>query len=148
MKKWKVLSVLLVVLIAAVYYYIELPAINIHSTGFWFFIIAFVLLLVAAFVIRRKIRSRYDMTDGERRVVTIGLGAAGLLVVIFVVGSVLSSPIVNAKKYHELIQPEERDFAEDIKQISFDQIPLLDKDSAELLGKPEDGKYGRYGFPV
>ena len=139
MKKWKVLSVLLVVLIAAVYYYIELPAINNHSTGFWFFIIAFVLLLVAAFVIRRKIRSRYDMTDGERRVVTIGLGAAGLLVVIFVVGSVLSSPIVNAKKYHELIQPEERDFAEDIKQISFDQIPLLDKDSAELLGNRKMG---------
>ena len=32
--------------------------------------------------------------------------------------------------------PETGNFAEDIEQISYDQIPLLDKESAALLGKP------------
>ena len=35
--------------------------------------------------------------------------------------------------------PKERDFAEDIKEISYDQIPLLDKESAELLGNRKMG---------
>ena len=48
------------------------------------------------------------------------------------------SPI-NAKKYQKISSPEERDFTEDIKEISYDQIPLLDKDSAELLGNRKMG---------
>lgn len=37
------------------------------------------------------------------------------------------------------MEPEERNFAEDIKEISYDQIPLLDKESAELLGNRKMG---------
>ena len=139
MKKWKVLSVLIVLLIAAVYYYVELPAINIHSTGFWFFIIGIFVLLLAAYALRKRIRSRQDIGYREKRVFLIGGGIIGALVLIFVVGGVLSSPIVNAKKYRNLITPEDRDFSEDIQQINFNQIPLLDKDSAELLGNRKLG---------
>ena len=38
-KKWKLLIVLFVILAAGLYYYIALPAFNIHSTGTWFLII-------------------------------------------------------------------------------------------------------------
>ena len=38
-KKIKVFSVLAVILLAAIYYYIYLPAINIHAAGFWVFFI-------------------------------------------------------------------------------------------------------------
>lgn len=61
------------------------------------------------------------------------------LAVVYAVGALLSSPIVNANKYQKLVEPEERNFTEDIKEISYDQIPLLDKESASLLGDRKMG---------
>ena len=43
-KKGKLLAVLAVIVIAAVYYYVAIPAVNIHSSGFWMFLIALVVL--------------------------------------------------------------------------------------------------------
>lgn len=51
----------------------------------------------------------------------------------------MSSPIVNAKKYQELLTVKNGEFTKDIEELSFDQIPLLDKDSAELLGDRKMG---------
>ena len=61
------------------------------------------------------------------------------LVIVFAVGSILSSPIVNAKKYRNLLTIEERDFSKDIQPVNFSQIPLLDKDSAAILGNRKMG---------
>ena len=51
----------------------------------------------------------------------------------------MSSPIINAKKYQKLLNVENGDFQTDIKELSFDQIPLLDRDSATLLGNRKMG---------
>lgn len=61
------------------------------------------------------------------------------VVAVYLIGTLLSSPIINAKKYRELITPETSDFTEDIEQISYNQIPILDKDSATLLGNRKMG---------
>lgn len=61
------------------------------------------------------------------------------LVGVYVVGTLLSSPIINAKKYQKLLKVEEGEFAKDIEELSFDQIPILDKDSAEILGNRKMG---------
>ncbi len=58
---------------------------------------------------------------------------------IFIFGSVLSSPVVNAGKYQRLLAIEEREFTEDIKEVDYHTIPLLDKDSAALLGDRKMG---------
>ena len=55
-----------------------------------------------------------------------------LLLVVYLAGTILSSPIVNAKKYQQLLKVEEGEFTKDIEELSFDQIPLLDKESAQL----------------
>ena len=58
---------------------------------------------------------------------------------VYLVGTLLSSPIINAKKYQQLMKVEEGNFTEDIEELSFDKIPLLDKDTAELLGDRKMG---------
>ena len=63
--------------------------------------------------------------------------------VIYLIGTLLSSPVINAKKYQQLMTVEEGDFAEDIEELSFDKIPLLDKDSAEILGEHRACEAGR-----
>ena len=62
-----------------------------------------------------------------------------LLLAAYLIGSVLSSPIINAKKYQQLLTLESRNFTDDIKEVDYRTIPLLDKDSAALLGDRKMG---------
>ena len=133
----KIAAGLGILLLAFVYYYITLPAINIHESGFWFFLGTVVVLLLVIYAIRKKLRSPQEIKSSK--VMKAGIFVVLAIIVVYGVGTLLSSPIVNAKKYQQLVTPEERDFTEDIKEISYDQIPLLDKDSAELLGNRKMG---------
>ena len=135
--KWKLLLVLAVLLAAGIYYYVALPAINLHSSGFWIFFIVLGLLILAAYASRRQLRTVSEIR--ESRFMKAGLVAVGAVVLVYVVGSILSSPIVNARKYSKLLTVEERSFTEDIQPVDYSQIPLLDKDSAELLGNRKMG---------
>ena len=81
----------------------------------------------------------FEQAFKDMKAVKIGFGISVLLLLIFCIGSVLSSPIVNAGKYQKLMQVVESDFIEDIKQTNYNSIPLLDKDSAELLGNRKMG---------
>lgn len=133
----KIAAGLGILLLAFVYYYITLPAINIHESGFWFFLGTVVVLLLVIYAIRKKLRSPQEIKSSK--VMKAGMFLILAIIVVYGVGTLLSSSIINAKKYQQLVAPEERDFTEDIKEISYDQIPLLDKDSAELLGNRKMG---------
>ncbi|MDE6608474.1 MAG: CvpA family protein, partial [Lachnospiraceae bacterium] len=69
-----------------------------------------------------------------------GLGILLLAVfVIYLIGDLLSSPIINAKKYQQLLTVEERIFTEDVAEVDYTTIPILDKSSAALLGDRKMG---------
>lgn len=135
-KKWKLLIVLFVILVAGLYYYIALPAFNIHSTGTWFLIIVLLVALAVFYGARRQIRpGEVRQNKGMRLLIGVILGVG----VVYLVGTLLSSPIFNAKKYQQLMKVEEGNFSEDIQELSFDKIPLLDRDTAVLLGDRKMG---------
>lgn len=135
-KKWKLLIVLFVILVAGMYYYIALPAFNIHSTGTWFLIIVLLVALAVFYGARRQIRpGEVRQNKGMRLLIGVILGVG----VVYLVGTLLSSPIFNAKKYQQLMKVEEGNFSEDIQELSFDKIPLLDRDTAVLLGDRKMG---------
>lgn len=136
-KKGKILMLLVIVLAACAYYYVAIPAINIHAGGFWGFLIALVVFCLLLYAGKKGVHSPGEIR--QFKLLKLGVGLVGLLVLIYVGGSVLSSPIVNAKKYRDLMVPETGDFTEDIQQISYDQIPLLDKESAVILGNRKMG---------
>ncbi|MDY3918488.1 MAG: CvpA family protein [Candidatus Limivivens sp.] len=138
MKKlgWKLAAVLIVLLIGGAYYYATIPAINIHSSGFWTFLFVFVLVALALYALPR-VRSVYDVKESKG--LKAGIGLLVVLAVVYIGGSILSSPIVNAKKYQKLITVESRDFEEDIQEADYSKIPLLDKASATLLGNRKMG---------
>ena len=139
MKKGKIkaLLVLLVIVLAGIYYYVTIPAINIHSTGIWIFILLVLVLILAAYAAKKKFTSIREVKSNK----FLKIGGIVLMAVllVFAAGSILSSPIVNAKQYRNLLTIEERDFSEDIQPVNFSQIPLLDKDSAMILGNRKMG---------
>lgn len=134
--KTKLLIAVLVILVLGIYYYTALPAINIHATEFWVFLIILIILAGLLFV-RKKNLDRYELKESKGLKVILGLLAA--VVIVYLAGSLLSSPVVNAKKYQQLMTVENGEFTTDIEELSFDQIPLLDRDSATLLGNRKMG---------
>lgn len=132
----KLLLMLLVIAALGIYYYVALPAVNIHSTEFWVFLFVLGILAALAFV-KKKNLSRYELKESKG--LKVILSVVGLIVIVYLAGALLSSPIVNAKKYQQLMSVETGEFTTDIEELSFDQIPLLDKDSAELLGDRKMG---------
>lgn len=134
--KKKLLIVLAAVIAAGGYYYVALPAINIHSSETWFF----VLFLLVALALLYAARKRFGRDELKRSKVMKCFGAVILgLGVVYLLDSLFSSPIINAKKYQKLLTVKEGEFTEDIEELSFDKIPLLDKDTAEILGDRKMG---------
>lgn len=146
----KALAFVVVAAVAALYYYIELPAVNIHSPGFWKFII-FVMFIVTVEVwlmnhrkaagggrYRGNISAKEFFSDFKTQAGSVLFKTAFvctvILVVLYVAGNILSSPVINASKYQKLLTVETRNFTDDIKEVSYDKIPLLDKDSASIIG--------------
>lgn len=135
--KMKALLVLLVIVLAGIYYYVTIPAINIHSTGIWIFILLVLVLILAAYAAKKKFTSIREVKSSK--FLKIGGIVLVAVLLVFAAGSILSSPIVNAKQYRNLLTIKERDFSEDIQPVNFSQIPLLDKDSATILGNRKMG---------
>ena len=134
--KWKLLGVLALLIAAGIFYYVTLPAINIHSSEFWMFIMVLI-IIVAGLYIRKKKLNRFELKESKGLKVIIVILA--VVFVVYLGGTLLSSPIVNAKNYQSLLTVKEGEFTEDIEELTFDQIPLLDRDSATILGNRKMG---------
>ena len=135
-------------LVLGIYYYIALPAINIHAAGFWVTlepVISFVTIVYAISQVRRQSKSNVVPVKSTEKIikemkgVKFGFGLFLVTLAVFAVGNLLSSPIVNADKYQKLMKVEEGDFTQDIQQTNYNTIPLLDKESAKLLGNRKMG---------
>ncbi len=144
-----IIGSVLLVLLAAIYYYVALPAINIHSSGFWKFILFILAAATMLFVLfHAKIQPKNEIVRNkhvkafalefknpkDRVIFRLMMGVVIGAVAIFLIGSLLSSEVINASKYQALLTVETKNFKEDIKEVSYNQIPILDKESAATIG--------------
>lgn len=134
------LAVTLVV--GLVYFYIELPAINLQAPDFY----AFVLLLCVVYCGCALLTSGFQAQGVKnyfkflKKQCAIPFFLALALLVVAVVGSVVGSVLFRASDYAALLPIETGDFAAEVDEISFDQIPMLDRASAERLGDRKLGE--------
>lgn len=153
MRKNKFLRNLIIVIIAVialgVYYYVTIPAINIHSTGTWGVIFLLVVILLLISLLKHFRKNGETTVEGMNKMhfhikeTGLTFKVLGILLIIlclvYAVGYLLSSPFFNAAKYQSLLTIEEREFTDDIKEVDYQTIPLLDKDSAAILGNRKMG---------
>ena len=132
----KAIGILIALVIAAVYYYVTIPAINIHSVSTWYFVIM-LFVVVLGWIALKKRFNIYEIKQAKS--VKIVLWILGAIIAVLLIGSLLSSQIVNAKRYQKLLDVKNGEFTKDIEELSYEQIPLLDKDSATILGNRKMG---------
>ena len=140
-KKAAIVSSVLVVLILAVAYWCFHPPINIHSVDTWFFI-AIVILLPSFLYFRSKSRAYKNGTakvsSSQGKVKTfkaLSFVPAGVFALVLV-GALLSVPFFpgNAQKYANILQTTDMEFTQDIQEVDYNEIPVIDRASASLLG--------------
>ncbi|MEA5084206.1 MAG: CvpA family protein [Lachnospiraceae bacterium] len=143
MKKNKLISIVITLIVWFVMFYSALPAINIQSQEFWSFTISLIVVAVVInsySLIKSIVENKEAMPLRERlkqfkKVIIVILA----FVIIYGGGTLLSSPIIRASAYKNLLGVQTSDFKEDIKEVNYSQIPLLDKDSAALLSERKMG---------
>ena len=116
-KKYGIAAVILAVILF-IYYYITLPAVNIHAGGFW---TSLIFILVVLLLMKALPQAKNPEVLKDNKTVKLLVFAVIGVVAAYIIGSILSSPIVNAMKYQQLMTVEEREFTEDIKQVSYDK---------------------------
>ena len=137
-----VLNLAVTLAFAAVYFYIVLPPVNLKAPEFY----VFALLVCGVYGLCAVMTSGFQ-GDGVKgyfkflkKQCLIPLALAILLVVTALVGSAVGWQVFRAGSYRDLLTVENGDFAAEVEEISFDQIPMLDKDSAAKLGNRKLGE--------
>lgn len=140
------LSIVITLVFAAVYFYVTLPAINLHNTAFYsFLVICLLLYIVVAMILMGVDTGSTSLTfkdyvafaKSQCKVVVVVLL---VLAAIFVLGQAISLPVFRANAYHNLLEVKTGDFSEDIKPVSYTEIPMLDESSARRLGSRKLGE--------
>ena len=136
-------NLLITLLVGLIYFYFKLPAINLQDRAFY----AFFILLAAVYcflsILTQGIfrsQSGKEFWENTKTHCTIPVFLCIALLVIYFIGSLISAPIFRARSYRDLLDVETGDFATEVEQISFDQIPMLDEASAMKLGDKKMGE--------
>jgi len=134
--KFFIFRIIATLLFAFVVYYLTLPAINLHNLGFYiylFFVLGFyIFIYIITFVDGTNVILKAKSLPKRALVLTRGLV---LVIGIIILVNIASSPIFNAKSWASRITiNEENNFIDDIKEVDFNKVPLLDKDSSQKLG--------------
>ena len=137
-------NLLLTFLVALLKYYFELPAINLKNPqfyGYFLFLSAFYCIVsLLRGVGLEALQNPKELWKSVKDTCLVPAILCGALIVLFFVGNLISAPIFRAKAYSELLRTEESSFTEDIDEISFDQIPMLDSTSANNLSNRKLGE--------
>lgn len=128
-KKFKVYTLILWVIGWAIAYYFLLPPINPTNIGFWIFFLPAVFGPIFIVIQTKSISKGFK--KGKALYPTIIVGA---LIIVYLLGTVIFSPMFSSKIYKNRIQVTNGSFIEDIHEVDFNNLPLLDKDSARKVG--------------
>lgn len=131
------------------YFYVTLPALNPHAGEFYSFLgLLCAVYVVCVFLLSGAPHDNVIRTPKEKlrewlkfiksRCLPVGLLFVAV-VVVAAVGNVISMPLFRAAAYRDLLTVQTGDFASDVAQISFNEIPTLDRTSAEYLGDRQMG---------
>ena len=123
----KIAAVLSIFLLAFILWYIFLPAINLHSFEFWIYLI--IILIYTSIILTTFNKKYYKFFI-----------IPGVLIILLIVLKLSSVTMFHSKKYANLIQKENGYFEEDIKESSFEQVPTVDRDTAQRLGSRKMGE--------
>ncbi len=136
------INLLVTLLVGAVYYYVSLPALNFQAEELY----GFVFLLCLVYCFCAMITSGFQGEGAKgyftfvKKQCKIPFFLVLALIVVALIGSLTSWVVLRAGSYQKLLPVAPGDFATEVDEIRYDQIPMLDKASAQRLGDRKLGE--------
>ena len=124
------------------YFYFELPALNFHAEEFY----VFVFLLCVVYCVCAVLTSGFQGEGVKgyfgfvKKQCTIPFLVLVALITAIIIGGLTSWVVIRAGSYSKLLSIKDGDFASEVEEISYNQIPMLDEDSAARLGSRKLGE--------
>ena len=124
------------------YFYFELPALTFHAEEFY----VFVFLLCAVYCVCAVLTSGFQGEGVKgyfgfvKKQCTIPFLVLVALIAAIIIGGLTSWVVIRAGSYSKLLSIKDGDFASEVEEISYNQIPMLDEDSAARLGSRKLGE--------
>ena len=138
---WKrfIISLIITLVFAALYFYMALPALNVHSGELYSYLFLILLVFCLCMCPIRRTGPRTFVTYVRKRLV-VPFWIAVVMIAVIIIGSISGWVLFRSKSYARLLPVETGDFAAEVEQISFDQIPMLDSASANVLANRKLGE--------
>ena len=124
------------------YFYASLPAINLHAEEFYGFIFLLCLVYCGCAVLTSGFQGTgakgyFDFVRKQCRIPFLLVAA---LLAVALIGAATSWVVLRANDYQKLLTVQNGDFASEVDEIRYDQIPMLDGASAQRLGDRKLGE--------
>ncbi|WP_251212504.1 Tat pathway signal sequence [Adlercreutzia murintestinalis] len=148
-KGWIILAVVAVLVLAALYWWFH-PPISINSVDLWM-LVGLVCVLGIVVLLGRKrayesgVGKAEKSPSGAKRMKMLMI-IPGAIIAVGLLGALFSNAIIpgNAEKYSNVLKTDTLEFAEDIQEANYSEIPVIDRNSAILLGNREMGTIPEY----
>lgn len=129
------INIILTIILGAVLYYFMIPALNFKSIELYLFVVfvCLIYLLLTIISSRAFIKPEY-LPYVKRRSRVPGILILALAAVALV-GWLTGVTLFRAKSYSKLISVQDGDFAEDVAEIDFSSVPVLDSSSANKIAE-------------
>ncbi len=114
-----------------VLFFLTLPALNFMAPEFYTFLITGILVY-----------NGLNLVAGKMSILKTGVVSAvavALLVAVPAVLGFLSQPIFRAKAYSALIPVTDASFADTVKEVTYDKVPVVDREAAAIIGARQMG---------
>ena len=128
------ISILITLLSGLVLFYIFLPPINIHVISFWFFVIVLLLIFgiinfgTGIFSIRKR---EFDLKNKRNYYPFI---VPIIIILLMIIIHFFNQPFFMSSKYAHRIDITNGDFTEEISEVDFNTLAIVDKNSSRKLG--------------
>lgn len=125
-----------------VMFYIFMPALNIHSVSFWIFMMILLVIFgvinfgTGLFSIRKKQFNLRDWKNYSPFVLPI------IIITIMFLVHLINGPFFMSKKYANRIKVDNGNFIEEIEEVNFNTLAIVDKNSSRKLGDRVMGGMG------
>lgn len=153
--KSRVICGVLAAIVIFLLYWFMLPPLHPASPLFWTFIVLTLAVVLAAVSLPRLLTALAGLPDftvrgkagkpvAERRPMTrftkVMLLILGGILVLALVLMLTGVPLFHSARYRDLLKTETGDFTADVAELSMNQIPVVDRDTAKQLGKRKLGE--------
>ena len=121
-----------------------LPALNVHDTQLYLFLILLVVVFAGSFFLVCRANKKAERLEYVKKKTLIPVVIVAVIAVVMLVGFLVGATIFRASAYSDLMTVQNSDFDRDFSDISYDEVPRIDASRAKTLADQQLGSLSQY----